>query len=103
MCLAQTPRANLQSRTTQEQLEVSLWRRGPNGEPVIEYSAHVYATFLDKLELKNFPCDVMRLRIKVASQLPSHVLCFKEDKFNGVRSEKPNHCVEVRICRLRRF
>ena len=77
-----------QPQLVQQELKPSLWRKGPNDETVMEYSVYVHGTFLDALELDNFPMDVMDLKLRLVSGMPTHIVKFKPDDLGHVGSEK---------------
>ena len=77
-----------QPQLVQQELKPSSWRKGPNDETVMEYSVYVHGTFLDALELDNFPMDVMDLKLRLVSGMPTHIVKFKPDDLGHVGSEK---------------
>ena len=77
-----------QPQLLEQELKPSFWRRGPNDETVMEYSVYVHGTFLDALELENFPMDVMDLKLRMVSGVPTHVVKFEPDNVGHVLSEK---------------
>ena len=50
-----------------QKLMVSVWRKGPSGETVMEYHADVRGAFRDELELQRFPFDVMDLKVIIGT------------------------------------
>ena len=72
--------------TEGKMLKVCDWRFGPKGEPVIEYSFNARGTFIEALELQDFPFDVQPLRISISSSKDVNFIRLREDKFMGVQS-----------------
>ena len=71
---------------TKPKLEISPWRTGLNKAPVVEYSFFGRGTFIESLELQNFPFDVQPLRISISTSLPLKCVDLLEDQYIKVKS-----------------
>lgn len=69
----------------EEQTEVLRWRQGPQGNPVVSWSAKCRGTFREHFELGLFPFDAQDLHLTISSQQKNTWI--HEDCFDGVKSK----------------